>query len=470
MLRQHASAKLFPPLSLLKHFKSSPYRSCMRSRGLFSRQSSTMTASPKYRWIDGAEDLERYTKGGYHPIEIGNILHDRYEVVDKLGYGGWSTVWLARDSQQKQYVALKVGIADSLPHEIDALRALEPSRPPAAGSHAIPRILDEFRVQGPNGSHPCYTMEPALCNIRECSFSRLFPLDVSRSLAYELALAVAYMHSRGYAHGDLHLQNMLVKAPSTFNELSIHQFRKEYGEPLVYPVEREDGGALSTSVPKTAIVPLSMEKRAEEFSLSDARLLLCDFGEAFAPAAKSRFGAQCHTPVDFRPPDARFEPNVPLSFSADIWSLATAIWDILGMQPLFSSAFASEEKVICQISDVFGPLPSNWYEKWEAKAEFFNSDGTPRSGRYIWPKLGKAFDERVQQFRREDNMGLFGKEETEAILHMMGQMLKLRPGERITIDQVLECEWMAKWARLDYERGLAAKQKDFVHDLVVSNR
>lgn len=62
-----------------------------------------------------------YTEGGYHPIEIGNVLNDRYEIVDKLGYGGWSTVWLARDSRQKRYVALKVGIADSLPYEIDAL-------------------------------------------------------------------------------------------------------------------------------------------------------------------------------------------------------------------------------------------------------------------------------------------------------------------------------------------------------------
>ncbi|KYK55373.1 protein kinase domain-containing protein [Drechmeria coniospora] len=397
-----------------------------------------MTYSPEYKWIDGAEDLERYTKGGYHPVEIGNVLDNRYEIVDKLGYGGWSTVWLGRDSRRKQYVAVKVGIADSLSHEMKALRAPEPSTSsPADGSDAILRVLDEFRVEGPNGSHPCYTTEPALRSLRECSFSRLFPLDVSRALAYELTLAVAHVHSRGYAHG-------------AFNDLSIQQFRKEHGEPLTYPVERVDGNALPPNVPSSAVVPLSMKKEAEIFALSDARLLLGDFGEAFISAAKSRLGADCHTPVDFRPPEARHEPNVPLSFSADIWSLATAIWDILGMQPLFSSAFTSREKVMCQIVDVLGPLPSDWFEKWEAKTEFFDDDGTPKPGRRVWPKLGELFEERVQQFRREDNMDEFGHEETAAILDMMGRMLQPMPEERVTIRQVLECDWMVKWARLDY--------------------
>lgn len=32
---------------------------------------------------------------------IGDVLHERYQIVDKLGYGGYSTVWLARDVQQK---------------------------------------------------------------------------------------------------------------------------------------------------------------------------------------------------------------------------------------------------------------------------------------------------------------------------------------------------------------------------------
>ncbi|EFY89586.1 protein kinase domain protein [Metarhizium acridum CQMa 102] len=107
-----------------------------------------------------------------------------------------------------------------------------------SGSAATPRVLDEFRIEGPNGSHPCYTTAPALCSRRESSFSRFFRLDVARALAYELTLAVAYVHSVGYVHGDIHLRNVLVRAQKEFNKPSVAQFREEYGEPDSYPIRR----------------------------------------------------------------------------------------------------------------------------------------------------------------------------------------------------------------------------------------
>lgn len=58
------------------------------------------------------EKLERYKPGGYHPLFIGDMLCDRYQIVDKLRFGGYSTVWLALGTHKKQYIAVKVGIAD----------------------------------------------------------------------------------------------------------------------------------------------------------------------------------------------------------------------------------------------------------------------------------------------------------------------------------------------------------------------
>lgn len=69
--------------------------------------------APGYNWIPGVESLDRYEPGGYHPVAIGDVLDKRYRVVDKLGSGGYSTVWLARDTAANSYVAVKIGIADS---------------------------------------------------------------------------------------------------------------------------------------------------------------------------------------------------------------------------------------------------------------------------------------------------------------------------------------------------------------------
>ena len=156
----------------------------------------------EYAPIDGCERLEKYGTGGYHPILVGDRFRDRYEVVDKLGHGGWSTVWLVYDADEKRYLALKVGIADSSSHELPTLRALN-AHAKGPGAENISPLLDVFTINGPNGSHACYTSVLALGNLRECCFSRLLPLDVARILVYELTLAVAYVHSRGFVHGGL---------------------------------------------------------------------------------------------------------------------------------------------------------------------------------------------------------------------------------------------------------------------------
>lgn len=44
------------------------------------------------------ECIESYRPGGLHPVHLDDMLHaGRYKVIRKLGYGAFSTVWLAQD-------------------------------------------------------------------------------------------------------------------------------------------------------------------------------------------------------------------------------------------------------------------------------------------------------------------------------------------------------------------------------------
>jgi serine/threonine protein kinase len=55
------------------------------------------------------EPLERYAQGGFHPIALGDTFHNgKYTIRYKLGYGGYSTVWLARDNQQKNRYSFRL--------------------------------------------------------------------------------------------------------------------------------------------------------------------------------------------------------------------------------------------------------------------------------------------------------------------------------------------------------------------------
>ena len=66
--------------------------------------------SPQYTDSNNSEDegLEDYKIDGYHPVHIGEILLERYVIMQKLGYGHFSTAWLALDSKYGNYVAIKI--------------------------------------------------------------------------------------------------------------------------------------------------------------------------------------------------------------------------------------------------------------------------------------------------------------------------------------------------------------------------
>ena len=45
------------------------------------------------------ETLPGYSAADFYPIRFGEILHSKYQILGKLGYGANSTVWLSRDLQ-----------------------------------------------------------------------------------------------------------------------------------------------------------------------------------------------------------------------------------------------------------------------------------------------------------------------------------------------------------------------------------
>lgn len=185
-------------------------------------------------------------------------------------------------------------------------------------------------------------------------------------------------------------------------------------------------------------------------------LILSDFGETFSPALQPKLGQECCTAFAFRAPEATYEPQAPLSYPSDIWSLATAIWDIIGMQCIFSADYWENDEVLSQHIDVLGlqSMPSDWWQRWEGKAKYFDESGysTEFHKRNKWYPLDQAFEIKIQKWRREvaDEMQ---EDEKIAFLHMMRQMLVFRPEDRLTVEQVLGSEWMVKWALPDYQRS-----------------
>jgi serine/threonine protein kinase len=222
----------------------------------------------KYVPIEEVERLDKYQPGGYHPILIEDVLQSRYRVAHKLGYGTYSTTWLCRDYQSNTYVAVKVGTAESDARETDVLDYLNHSSPfDHPGKGMIPSVKDRFILHGPNGIHPCYVTNLAMCSVSDAkngSYRRIFQARTARSLIVQLVLAVECLHSQGVVHGgqstlfmslqpyaktiptsDLHTGNVLLRLPANFDQLSIDQLYEKYGSPVSEPIVRFDGQPFS---------------------------------------------------------------------------------------------------------------------------------------------------------------------------------------------------------------------------------
>ncbi|KAM7191530.1 Protein kinase-like domain containing protein [Rhypophila sp. PSN 637] len=318
-------------------------------------------------------------------------------------------------------------------------------------------MLHHFTIDGPNGRHECIVTPPARCSLRDTreeSDKWLFALDVARSMAAQLAMAVELVHERGWVHGDIHFGNILLQLPASLNNLTVQQLYEQFGAPDPQPVLvlKKAGEKIPTGVPSHAIPPIWLGKSGDDLSLDEAKIILTDFGVAFRPEEQSRL--ESYTPLVSRPPEALFEPTVPLSFASDIWSLGCVIFEIMGHRSLIDGILATQNRITTQHVHLLGKPPAEWWAKWQSREKYFEEDGTARDKKSdIW-NWERRFEGWVQSPRRDYGMEVMGEEEAHAFMTMLKAMVVWRPEERPTAEDVMDMEWMKKWAIPAYEEGI----------------
>ncbi|KAI1198835.1 kinase-like protein [Nemania serpens] len=413
-----------------------------------------------YNFIEDVEDVSKYCPGGFHPTYIGDTLKDRrYRIVHKLGYGSYSTIWLALDTLRRQYVAIKICSANTSEDSVEEkiLQHLSNTKRESLAAHPgkdlVQSVVDAFDLRGPNGHHKCLVMPPAMVSVRdakEASYSRLFRPNIARSIIAQLALAVDFVHEKGIVHGDIHMGNVFFRLSLGVNNLTPEEIYQTYGKPELEQVVRVDGKPVDDGVPSHLVVPMWMGKSSEDIEMSEAQVLLSDFGESFMPAPVDRFYS--NSPLSFRPPEAHF-PSKPLGFAADIWSLACLAWEILGARPLFESSMATDDEVLADVVDLLGKLPPEWWTQWGARSEFYTEDGEsgiklapgrlPETVRWGW---NERLELCVQRPRREAGFDGISEDEWTSLLAMLRSMMHFEPDRRATAKQLLQSHWMKHWA------------------------
>lgn len=283
------------------------------------------------------EEPGRYSPGGYHPVRIGDEFHKgKYQVIRKLGYGLYSTVWLAQNSQYdnclififkfspvltlyrtNQHVALKILTADSFggekaTFELDILRHLASKVAESPGSPAANHIVgleDEFKHSGPSGRHICLVfkpMGPDMSHYRKLFSRAKLPIPVAKKVTKELLIALAFLHDtcqvihtgssnllgiqlQGITDASLDIkpQNILIET-SEINEMFQYAPSKVFS-PFYPPHEPPTDYYMKTE---------QVISGEEELETADVSVRLTDFGTGrhmyptHFPAARHRLDAE----------------------------------------------------------------------------------------------------------------------------------------------------------------------------------
>ena len=90
---------LRPAMNLLQRFRPTT-RSVAAPQIVAPRRSPTTG----FITIPASEKVEEenwawYTPHSFYPVHIGDVLHSKYQVLYKLGYGMTATIWMCRDLQ-----------------------------------------------------------------------------------------------------------------------------------------------------------------------------------------------------------------------------------------------------------------------------------------------------------------------------------------------------------------------------------
>jgi eukaryotic-like serine/threonine-protein kinase len=140
---------------------------------------------------------------------IGTVLSERYRLEAKLGSGGMSTVYLARDDTLDRAVAVKVMHREMSEQEDQLQRFRQEARAVAKLSH--PNVVSVIDA-GEDGGHPYIVFEYVKGETLKQRIGRIGALDAQEAIAYaiEVARGLSVAHARNMVHRDIKPQNVLI--------------------------------------------------------------------------------------------------------------------------------------------------------------------------------------------------------------------------------------------------------------------
>ncbi|OCH88852.1 kinase-like protein [Obba rivulosa] len=404
------------------------------STGLFSRivtasftSFSTKAASTPYGgWEDCEEPLEEYAPSGYYPVTIGDVLRSEYRVVSKLGWGVYSTVWLARQQSSGTFAALKLLANDVSDvrklHELEYLQRMRDQSPTHPGHSHVLHLLDHFDLEGPEEQHLCLVTEPLAQDLHSFSTrwrGSFLPFELIKRISRQVILGLQYMHEEcNIIHTDIKPANIMMVVNNDV-------FATAASFPIETSIGNSPDGRQITRVRSQAIpYPAPQGDLTSSATWKDVQVKLADVGvSCWADKADEHFTDLIQSPA-LRAPEVCI--GAGWGKPADIWSLGCTVGS------------KSNQVALSLITDIsvpyvhrllFGDYPLDLINRGKYKDVFFNDDGSMK----VAISERSSIDVRIRKRAAPD---------ADIFIDFLNLMFTLDPAKRASCEDLLAHEWL----------------------------
>ena len=382
------------------------------------------------------------------------MLNERYRILEKLGWGHFSTVWLSHDLKcengNNPLVALKIvkserRYTEAAEDEISLLKTVvDRSASSNLSDPPVVLLLDNFILRGPNGKHVCMVFEVLGANLLK--LIRMYedtglPMPMVKRIARQVLLGLKLLHEDcSIIHTDLKPENILLKLSAK----DLAAFHSNASRTSLIVSDGQGTSSLEGTMEDMSLARISDNRsRSRSFSFEDLidetenyanlRVKIADLGNACW--VHRHFTSDIQT-RQYRAPEVIL--GLAYDTSADIWSAACIFFELITGDLLFEPRkgrnYSKDEDHIAQMIELLGRMPRRMVKEGRYSHDYFNSQGELRHIRKLeyWALMEVLRDK-------------YKMAEDEATLcsSFLLAMLDFNPKSRATASECLDHPWLS---------------------------